>query len=219
MTDNWRALTPGQHLTADWTAQPEPPGIEQQGADVAQSCPACRSGDTLSVSFFPFVDPAGNRTRADPGVTTELSLYLDGTLLDRQPAPSGQFLLSPTPATYQLALDVSRDAAWWPSSTRSHTVWTFASSERAPDPLPAGWTGGGKGGGGSRVAQRKPIERGRLASRGLRWNALLARASAPAHQCRTRLRVTTTSLSRSSRRMRSTTVVPSAPRITPMEPS
>jgi len=147
-TDNWRALTPGQHITADWTAQPEPPGIEQQGADVAQSCPACRSGDTLSVSFFPFVDPAGNRTTADPGVTTDLSLYLDGTLLDRQPAPSAQFLLSPTPATYQLALDVSRDAAWWPSSTRSHTVWTFASSERAPDPLPAGWTCGGKGGGG-----------------------------------------------------------------------
>src|SRR6267142_2038099 len=147
-TDNWRVLAPGQHLTADWTAQPEPPGIEQQGADVAQSCPACRSGDTLSVSFFPFVDPAGNRTSADPGATTELSLYLDGTLLDRQPAPSAQFLLSPTPATYQLALDVSRDAAWWPSSTRSHTVWTFASSERAPDPLPAGWTCGGKGGGG-----------------------------------------------------------------------
>src|SRR5207244_3684004 len=78
----------------------------------------------------------------------DLSLYLDGTLLDRQPAPSAQFALSPTPATYQLALDVARDAPWWPSSTRSHTVWTFTSSERAPDPLPDGWTCGGKGGGG-----------------------------------------------------------------------
>ena len=147
-TDSWRALAPGQRVVADWTAQPQPPGIEQQGADVAQSCPACRSGDTLGVLFFPYVDPAGNRTTADPGVNVELSLYLDGILLDRQPAPSAQFALIPSPATYQLALDVARDAAWWPTSTRTHTVWTFASSERAPDPLPAGWTCGGKGGGG-----------------------------------------------------------------------
>src|SRR5205814_3110203 len=56
----------------------EPPGIEQQGADVAQPCPACRSGDTLSVAFFPFVDHAGNRTTTDPGVAIDLSLSLDG---------------------------------------------------------------------------------------------------------------------------------------------
>ncbi len=146
---NWLAFAPGQHVSSDWTAQPEPPGIEQQGAGVAQSCPACRSGDTLGVSFFPFVDPAGNRTTADSGVTTDLFLYSeDGTLLGYQPASSGQFVLPPESATYQLALDVSRDADWWPSSTRSHTVWTFKSSERAADPLPAGWICGGKGGGG-----------------------------------------------------------------------
>jgi len=147
-TDNWRAPAPGDHRLADWTAQPEPPGIEQQGADVAQPCPACRSGDTLSTTFFPYVDPAGNRTVPDPGVLIDLSLYLDGTLLDRQPSGSAQFALIPTPATYQLVMDVSRDAAWWPTSTRSHTVWTFASSERAPDTLPPAWTCGGKGGGG-----------------------------------------------------------------------
>ena len=73
----------------------EPPGIEQQGADVAQPCPACRSGDTLSVAFFPFVDHAGNRRTTDPGVATDLSLYLDGTLVDSQLVPSAQFVLSP----------------------------------------------------------------------------------------------------------------------------
>ena len=72
-----------------------PPGIEQQGADVAQPCPACRSGDTLSVAFFPFVDHAGNRRTTDPGVATDLSLYLDGTLVDSQLVPSAQFVLSP----------------------------------------------------------------------------------------------------------------------------
>ena len=147
-TDDWRAPVPGEHRVADWTAQPEPPGIEQQGPDVAQSCPVCRSGDTLSTTLFPYVDPAGHRTTSDPGVVTELSLYMDGTLLDRQESGGAQFALNSAPATYQLVMDVSRDAAWWPTSTRTHTVWTFASSERTPDPLPPGWTCGGKGGGG-----------------------------------------------------------------------
>jgi hypothetical protein len=147
-SSHWTTFKAGDRAVTDWTAQPEPPGIEQQGAEVAQACPACRSGDTLNVTFFPFVDPAGNLTVGDPGVTSDLSLYLDGTLLDRQPASAAAFALSPSPATYQLALDISRDAAWWPASVRTHTVWTFASSERAPDPMPPAWTCGGKGGGG-----------------------------------------------------------------------
>ena len=72
----------------------EPPGIEQQGSDVAQPSPACRSGDTLSVAFFPYVDHAGNRGTTDPGVTTDLSIYLDGTLVYSQLVPSAQFVLS-----------------------------------------------------------------------------------------------------------------------------
>ena len=147
-TDNWRALAPGQQIATDWTSQPEPPGVEQQGPGVAQSCPACRSGDTLGVSFFPFVDRAGNRTTPDQGVSRHLWLYADGKLLADVEEASAQFLLLPAPTDYQLTLDVARDAAWWPSSTRSHTVWSFHSEERAPDPLPDGWTCGGKGGGG-----------------------------------------------------------------------
>jgi uncharacterized membrane protein YgcG len=147
-TDNLRTLAPGDRLSADWLAQPEPPGIEQEEAGVGQPCPACRSGDALSTLFFPYVDPGGHRMLSDPGIEIQLSLYQDGSLLDQQPSGAAQFALSPDPATYQLVMDVSRDAAFWPTSTRSHTVWTFASSERAPDPLPAGWTCGGKGGGG-----------------------------------------------------------------------
>src|SRR5438874_196354 len=82
-----------RHSELDGAA--EPPGMEQQGADVAQPCPACRSGDTLSVAFFPFVDHAGNRRTTDPRVATDLSLYLGGTLVDSQLVPSAQFVLSP----------------------------------------------------------------------------------------------------------------------------
>ena len=92
---NWQAFTPGQHVHGELDGAAEPPGIEQQGADVAQPCPACRSGDTLSVAFFPFVDHAGNRRTTDPGVATDLSLYLDGTLVDSQLVASAQFVLSP----------------------------------------------------------------------------------------------------------------------------
>ena len=129
--------------------QPEPPGIEQEPAGVAQDCPACRSGDTLSTTFFPYVDKAANRTVPDPGVVTTLSLYDEtGTLLDSQLSSIAQFTLPPSLGKYSLALDLARNADWWPTTVRTHTVWTFESSERAPDTLPPGWTCGGKGGGG-----------------------------------------------------------------------
>src|SRR5260221_1114131 len=56
--------------------------------------------------------------------------------------------MSPQPATYKLRYEVGENAASWPESTQVHTEWTFPSQERAPDPLPPGWTCGGKGGGG-----------------------------------------------------------------------
>jgi Subtilase family len=146
MSDRWRTPAPGDSTTVVWTAQPEPPGVEQQAAGVTQSCPVCRSGDALHTTLFPFVDPAGH-FMVDSTVDTQLSLAANG-----EPQPElfpGQFAMIPEPdATYELTMDVSRAADWWPSSTRTHTVWTFKSSERAPDMLPAGWTCGGKGGGG-----------------------------------------------------------------------
>ncbi|HKN55221.1 MAG TPA: hypothetical protein VJX66_22185, partial [Amycolatopsis sp.] len=138
-TDTWRAPGPGDRAPTDWTSQPEPPGIEQEPAGVAQDCPACRSGDTLSTTFFPYVDKAGNRTVPDPEGAM-LSLYDEtGTLLDSRPSSIAQFALPPSLGKYSLALDLARDADWWPTTVRTHTVWTFESSERAPDDIvPAG---------------------------------------------------------------------------------
>jgi len=147
MSDDWRSYVAGHHLRADWTTQPEAPGIEQQ-LDVAEACPVCRSGDTLNTMLFPYVDAAGHSMLPDGGMAADLSLYRDGTLLGSQRSGFAALPLDPDPATYRLVMDVSRDAGWWPTSTRTHTVWTFSSAERAPDRLPDGWTCGGKGGGG-----------------------------------------------------------------------
>ncbi|HEY3543999.1 MAG TPA: S53 family peptidase [Gaiellaceae bacterium] len=145
--DDWRAYAPGERDRADWTAQPEAPGIEEQ-LGVAESCPVCRSGDTLNTILMPYADAGGHRMLPDGGIAENLSLYRDGALLASQRSGFAALPLAAEPATYELAYDVSRDAGWWPASTRSHTVWTFSSAERAPDTLPAGWTCGGKGGGG-----------------------------------------------------------------------
>jgi hypothetical protein len=150
--DRWRSYTPGETTTAEWMAQPQPPDVERE-SEVPQACPVCRSGDTIATLLFPYADPAGHTAMPDRSVQTTLKLYQDGTLIDSQPSPFAQFAVSSDPAVYQLQMDVSRDAGWWPTSSRTHTVWTFSSAEPSADELPPGWTCGGKGdGGGGRAA-------------------------------------------------------------------
>jgi hypothetical protein len=145
--DRWRGYAPGEKTTAEWMAQPQPPGVERE-TEVPQPCPVCRSEDTIATLLFPYADPAGHTAMPDGSVQTTLKLYEDGRLIDSQPSPFAQFAVSPSPAVYQLQMDVSRDAGWWPTSSRTHTIWTFPSTERPPDALPPGWTCGGKGSGG-----------------------------------------------------------------------
>jgi hypothetical protein len=146
LQDVLREYRPGQRVTETWAAGPMAPGIEQQPT-VGQACPACRSGDTLSLALMPYTDRDGHRT-IDPAVSASLELYQNDTLVTRQDSGLAELPLSPDPANYRLVLDASVTAAWWPTSTRTHTEWTYTSAERAADPLPSGWTCGGKGGSG-----------------------------------------------------------------------
>ncbi len=146
-SDMLRTYQPGQQLTTDWAAQPVAPGVEQE-TDAAQSCPACRSGDTLNLTLFGNTDAQGHLLLPDASSAESLTLYQDGTQVGQAPVGFAAFPLDPSPASYQLVYDTARDAAWWPTSTRTHTEWTFPSAERPADQLPPGWTCGGKGGGG-----------------------------------------------------------------------
>jgi subtilase family protein len=147
-SDIMRAYRPGQQTTTDWAAQPVAPGVEQE-AVTGEACPACRAGDTLNLTLFGATDTAGHYLLPDPSVSESLALYQDGQPVGR-PIPSGfaSFPLSADPASYRLVYETTRDAAWWPSSTRTHTAWTFSSAPRPADQLPPGWSCGGKGSGG-----------------------------------------------------------------------
>jgi hypothetical protein len=147
-SDRMRTYQAGEHSTSDWAAQPMAPGLEQQTA-VGQACPACRTGDTLSLNLFSYTDQDGHYGLWDPSIIQNLTLYQDGKQIGQAPDGRAAFPLSPTSASYRLVYDVSREAAWWPSSTRTRTAWSFTSAGRAPDQLPTGWTcpaaGGGRG--------------------------------------------------------------------------
>jgi hypothetical protein len=148
-TDGLRLYAPGEQRAVDWLGQPMAAGIEQEPS-VGQICPVCRSGDTLSTQLFPYTDSAGQFQLPDSTVTEDLALYDGNQQLGDSPHGFASFPLSADPATYRLVYDVSRDAPWWPTSTSVHTEWRFPSAERAPDPLPVGWSCAGKGGGGGR---------------------------------------------------------------------
>jgi Subtilase family len=148
-SDRIRTYQAGEHSTSDWAAQPMAPGLDEETV-VGQACPACRTGDTLNLTLYGYTDRDGHYGLWDPSITQNLTLYQDGKEIGHAPDDRAAFPLSPTSASYRLVSDVSREAAWWPSSSRTHTAWSFTSAGRAPDQLPAGWTcpagsGGGRG--------------------------------------------------------------------------
>ncbi len=147
MQGNLQPYSPGEQAQATWMAQPMASGIQQEPV-VGQTCPVCRSGDTLNTELFPYTDGNGHIMLAGAATTEELTLYQDGTQVGQVPSSFSSFTMSPQAASYKLVYDVSRNAAFWPTSTQVHTEWSFPSQERSPDTLPPGWTCGGKGSGG-----------------------------------------------------------------------
>ena len=94
------------------------------------------------MTVLTFVDPDYAFGWADPGVdeptvdtvTSELradgEVVYTGTEMFGEPIPVG-----PDPATYELTLDVVRDADWWLTSTETSTTWTFESEHEEEQEL------------------------------------------------------------------------------------
>jgi LPXTG-motif cell wall-anchored protein len=126
------AVAPEGGTTVDesWITRPVRPAVPEGLKGGAPS----RVGDEMFIAVMTFVDPGFAFGRADPGVnqpsidtvTSELKedgeVVYTGTELFGSPIAVGS-----DPATYELTLDVARDADWWLTSTKNHTTWTFDS--------------------------------------------------------------------------------------------
>lgn len=108
--------------------------------------PTTRSGDTLALRLFQWVDSAGmffptNMLGVEPPSfdTITTRVWRDGELITTiDGTPRGSVPMQAAPASYRVELDVSREADWWTRSTRTHTAWSFTSQRPAAgaEPVP-----------------------------------------------------------------------------------
>jgi subtilisin family serine protease len=96
-----------------------------------------RTGDTLHLEIYEWVDAGGNHfpelfgLGPYPGDTIEARLFQDGELVAEAAEPRGEFPIAAEPAEYTVELEVSREADWWERSTATRTSWTFGSEPGA----------------------------------------------------------------------------------------
>ncbi|MEV6864263.1 S8 family serine peptidase [Streptosporangium subroseum] len=121
---------PGQKVDATWFKQPLAPGVNPLD-------PARREGDLLSFSMQGFVDADRNFAPAytsdfEQGLRTDFKLYRGSELLmQTQALPSGNGTVPAEKSDYRMELTVENQAAWAKMSTKTGSVWTFASERTA----------------------------------------------------------------------------------------
>ncbi|MBP2473723.1 subtilisin family serine protease [Crossiella equi] len=96
--------------------------------------------DTLVDVTVPwFTDAAGHPRVPDPSWgadTGSTVLYGDGKEIARHNLPGRGVFIRPMARELRLEADITRDASWWPVSTRISGKWTFPAPRLATAPLP-----------------------------------------------------------------------------------
>ena len=127
------AITPvgGTSVDEDWITRPIRPGVP----DGLKNGPPSRSGDELAMTVLTFADPEWAFGWADPGIdqptidTVSWELRADDELVQSGEELFGEpFAVDPEAASYELSLDLVRDADWWLTSSETSTTWTFDSA-------------------------------------------------------------------------------------------
>jgi hypothetical protein len=143
--DNQHVYAPGQQGSTEWFGVPQASGFAEDTVPGSFFfCQACRQGDTLELSSYPWVDPSGHLGFADgaqPGVIeqTSAAVYANGSLVGQQSGTGGLFPLPAGPSTVQVVLQTQRIAPWSPLSTSTQTAWSFTSATQTTDGLSPGW--------------------------------------------------------------------------------
>ncbi|MGC4861121.1 hypothetical protein [Micromonospora sp. DT41] len=138
-----RRYQPGSRQSKIWARQPLRSGWYDDPADNGWTCatPPSRTRGNLHIDLVSLTD---KHQRADClqnnaiGVKRTLSLYRNGTLVEKQDRPYADFTVGQQAADYRVTLDVDTSLIL-PISTKVSTSWTFRSA--GPDgtgsvPLP-----------------------------------------------------------------------------------
>jgi hypothetical protein len=122
---------PGEDVSKTWFRQVVRPALLPEVGMTS------RTGDTLRLEVYEWVDAAGNHfpelfgLGPYPGDTVEVRVLQDGELVAEAGEPRGEFPIGAEPAEYTVELDVAREAEWWQRSTATRTSWTFRSGPAA----------------------------------------------------------------------------------------
>ncbi|MFD2764895.1 S8 family peptidase [Micromonospora eburnea] len=126
---------PGERRDQSWFRQVARPGFNA-GSELEPGVPTTRDGDLLTLFAYEWLDSDGHYGMADSGVdTTAIRVYENGRLLGQGPRAQGTITVSPDRAEHRIELDVARKAAWWTTSTETHTAWTLQSKGSTSGPV------------------------------------------------------------------------------------
>jgi hypothetical protein len=133
---------PGQRTTDRFFAAPAVPGVDRTTMR-SVPCPACRSGDRLSLDIQPRTDAGGHAVRMINSETTKINtqtrVYADGTLVAESTDPAGTVDIPAGSAQLRLELDNSASASWSTTADRVRTAWSWRTAAPTGS-LPAGRT-------------------------------------------------------------------------------
>ncbi|MBO0882799.1 MAG: hypothetical protein J2P17_21185, partial [Mycobacterium sp.] len=145
LSGGYHSYRPGQHTVVSWLAGPVTPSFPTDTGLGWYGCPACREGDTLSLSVSPLSDAEPDHSGGLAGgrnVTSisRLRLYQDGNELADVPSSATEVTVPPDPAGYRLVYDQTRITPTTHLSTSAHVEWAFHSRHSASTTVPSRWS-------------------------------------------------------------------------------
>ncbi|GAB3157427.1 S8 family serine peptidase [Micromonospora sonneratiae] len=124
-TETVKVLRAGQRLTQTWNKAVVRTALPPDLADAA-----FRENDLVVVLASGLLDVGADHSQQAHVIQTDkvlATVYRNGERLGTSNFPTFAFPAVPERAEYRVTLDVAREDAWWTTSTKVNTAWTFHS--------------------------------------------------------------------------------------------